>query len=186
MKSIRFFIILVVAIILLGCEKESNKNLIYNLDKPNIFTADDYEIYNLIFNPYNPKQEEVFIDQKTAYVQIDTNELSKNVGVRNLLIQNYYSQKDDNKYLNENSFFKENNVILIPDDNDDRYIFNEIYNSPKGRFLSNIGYNEDYSEALVGAIDRIDCGMIYYTYYLRKENNEWSINWNNIYGIICN
>lgn len=169
-----------------GCEKKSDDKLIYNLNESDTFTSDEYEIYNLIVNPYTPKLDTVFIDQKTAYVYIDSLGLKKIDGLNELLIQEYKSKKNVKKYLDENSFSNENNIVLIPDTEKDRNTFNEIYNSQQGRFLSNIGFNENLTEAIVGAVDRIDCGMIYYTYYLEKENNNWIIIWNSMYGITCN
>ena len=174
-----------VAFIFLSCEQETNDKLIYNLNEPDILASDDYNIYNLIANPYSPKLEKIFIDQKTGYVEIDSIELRNINGFNNLLIINYNKEKLHNKFLDEDSFLNENNVILIPVNDDDRNVFNNIYNSPHGRFLSNIGYNEDMSEAIVGVIDRIDCGMMYYTYYLKKANSIWSINWSSNYGITC-
>lgn len=186
MKIKTLFLVLMVAFSFLGCEKETRENLIYYLNEPDVLTPDDYEIYNLIANPYTPKLERIFIGQKTTYVPLDTNELRKIEGFDEVLIINYSKEKYISKYLDEDSFSNENNVLLIPANENDREIFDQIYGSPSGRFISNIGYNAERTEAIAGAIDRMDCTMFYYSYYFRKENNKWWVIGGSIYGITCN
>jgi hypothetical protein len=177
------FLALMVATSFIGCNKETHDNLVYNLNEPDTLTSDDYEIYNLIANPFIPKREIIFIYQATQLVDIDTIGLKEVDGVDVLLIQDYYSKIDYNIYLNEDSFSFENKVILVPENISDRNVFDEIYNSPKVRDLSIIAYNDNFTKAIVGASDRADWGWIYYTYYLKKEDNKWLKIWNSEYAI---
>jgi hypothetical protein len=183
MNTKTFFLLLIVAIYLIGCEKESNVSLIYNLNEPDSLSAYDYEIYNLIANPFIPKKDQIFVLQATQFVDIDTIRLREVEGIDVLLIRDYFNKIDYNYYLNENSFSTENNVILVPENSSDRNVFDEIYNSPKFRTLSIITYNDDYTNAIVGATDREDWGWIYYTYYLKKEDNKWLVIWSSVYSI---
>jgi hypothetical protein len=172
------FLALIVATFFIGCNKETHDNLVYNLNEPDTLTADDYKIYNLIAHPQIPKGEIIFIYQKTIFTYLDTSLLKEVDGMDNSLIQNYYSKRDIELYLNEDSFSYDNNVILVPVNVNDNAIFNEIYNSPKVRVLSNIGYNENFTQAIVGAEDGSGGCSFYYNYYLKKENNNWFIKWN--------
>jgi hypothetical protein len=183
MKTKILFLFVIVAIILFGCKKEINDASIYNLHEPNTLTTDDYEIYNLIANSNISVGEITFIDQKTHYVDIDTFRLKQFAAIEEIMIQNYYSRNDTSLYLNEDSFSIQNNVILIPENVNDRNVFKEKYTLHRSRALSNISYNVNYTQAIVGVMEMADYGCIfYYTYYLKKENNKWLIIWNSKYG----
>jgi hypothetical protein len=176
MKIRTLFILLM--LIAIGCKKDTNDNLVYNLHEPDMLTADYYDIYNLITSPDTLEGQIIFIYQKTQNVYLDTARLKEVDEIDDLLIQDYYRKENGEIYLNEDSFLSDNNVKLIPENSSDRDIFNQIYNLPRGIALSNIGYDEDISEAIVGSFEIKDDGCIYYNnYYLKKDNSRWTKLW---------
>lgn len=193
-----FYFLLIIGVIISSCESDSEiEKPQFELATPSEFTELEYEIYSLILNE-EFSDSNIVINQQTRIIT-DVSILDNGrFELDDSLIQSYLESSSNEFFLDDKFNYKGGEINMISSAENEYFFdsegenweekaneFDEYFPNSRGVIqFSRIGFNNDFTEALVqfSRMDYLSGDFI--IYYLNKNGENWELN-EFVYIITC-